>query len=93
MKATRQKKPPQLELRGQTQTTKKDRTNMSIARKNTPKHDLQEAFEYHDEEAGYYLEQYLRHLEEVERMYNKFKEHASYRDEFSMRIKEDAHVS
>lgn len=64
---------------------------MLIAPKFSTRHELEEEFLYHKEEASYHLEQYLRSQEEMERHYKSFKEHAAYRDEFGLKIKEDLH--
>jgi hypothetical protein len=63
---------------------------MTIAKDSTSTSDLREDFLYHATEARYHMAQYLASMEEVENHYIKFKEHASYRDEFQKRLWEES---
>ena len=59
---------------------------MSLGIHNNITSPLQEEFLYHSSEAKYHSEQYLKACDEAERHFDKWREHAAYKQEFRDKI-------
>jgi len=59
---------------------------MSSGEHNISAPNLQEEFLYHSSEAKYHLDQYLKVCDEAERHFDKWREHAMYKQEFQTKI-------
>ncbi len=59
---------------------------MSFVENNISTPNLQEEFLYHSSEAKYHRDQYLNACDEAERHFERWREHAAYKEEFQAKI-------